>query len=43
MIFFAGVCQTKGLGSSFQCDAHSSMASVSAATELKLPVRAAGW
>lgn len=32
----AGVSQMKGLGSSFPCEAHTSIASVSAATLLKL-------
>src|SRR5437764_265825 len=39
MICSAVLCQTKGLGSSFQCDAHTSIASVSAATEVKLALR----
>ncbi|HUP73821.1 MAG TPA: transposase [Acidimicrobiales bacterium] len=36
MIFLAGVCQTNGFGSSFQWEAHTSMASMSAATLSKL-------
>ena len=36
---FAVLCQTKGLGSSFQCAAHTWMASVSAATDSKLPLQ----
>ena len=38
MMSFAVLCQTKGLGSSFQCAAHTWMASVSAATESKAAV-----
>src|SRR4051812_47793387 len=39
MMALAVLCQTKGRGSLFQCDAQMSMASVSAATESKLPWR----
>ena len=39
MMSFAVLYQTKGMGSSFQCAAHTWMASVSAATESKLPLR----
>ena len=39
MISSACLCQTKGLGSSFQCSAQISMASMRCGTEVKAPRR----
>jgi hypothetical protein len=37
MISRAGACHTKGCGSSFQCEVHTSIASTSASTLVKVP------